>query len=100
MPDQLTKEIFDRQVHTRFTVHFSASSGEEAELLSCQGGVEDGFETFSLVFRAAHKRPYPQRIYRMEHAEMGQFDIFIVPIRLDKEGVYYEAVFNNPVRKD
>jgi hypothetical protein len=30
----------------------------------------------------------------MEHDEMGQFDLFLVPIRQDDQGFYYEAVFN------
>ena len=51
-------------------------------------------EMFSIVFRCRTDRVLPQRIYRLEHENMGQFDLFLVPIRKDAEGVYYEAVFN------
>jgi hypothetical protein len=30
----------------------------------------------------------------MEHERLGSVEIFIVPIRKDGEGIYYEAVFN------
>jgi hypothetical protein len=48
---------------------------------------------FSLVFRGAGS-PLPQRIYRLEHPELGALDVFLVPIGQDAGGVFYEAVFN------
>jgi hypothetical protein len=30
----------------------------------------------------------------MEHEEIGAFDIFLVPIGPDEEGLCYEAIFN------
>lgn len=30
----------------------------------------------------------------MDHPAIGAFDIFLVPIKRDPEGMYYEAVFN------
>ena len=35
----------------------------------------------------------PQRIYRLEHAELGGLDLFLVPIGRDASGITYEAVF-------
>src|SRR5215472_7472115 len=49
---------------------------------------------FSIVFRCRSNSVLPQRIYRIEHDKMGQLDLFMVPIRQDQQGVYYEAVFN------
>lgn len=48
---------------------------------------------FSLVFRAAADVVLPQQIYRVEHAELGVLDIFLVPIGPDGSGMRYEAVF-------
>ena len=48
---------------------------------------------FSIVFRGPMTPILPQRIYRMEHEEIGAFDLFIVPIGPDSEGMRYEAVF-------
>jgi len=35
----------------------------------------------------------PQRIYPMEHAHLGVFELFLVPIGPDQHGMGYEAVF-------
>ena len=49
---------------------------------------------FSLVFRGPGGPPLPQRIYRLEHPELGALDVFLVPIGPDAGGMCYEAVFN------
>jgi hypothetical protein len=49
---------------------------------------------FSLVFRGPKQPLLPQRIYTFEHAVLGSFEIFIVPIGVDEDGLRYEAVFN------
>jgi hypothetical protein len=48
-----------------------------------------GRAPFSLVFEGGPKPPVPQRIYRVEHAELGAMEVFLVPIAEDR----YEAVF-------
>jgi len=52
-----------------------------------------GRAPFSLVFLATSDEVLPQRIYRVDHAELGALDIFLVPIGADAAGVRYEAVF-------
>lgn len=49
---------------------------------------------FSLVFLARDPRVLPQRLYRMEHNELADLTIFLVPIGKDAEGVSYQATFN------
>lgn len=49
---------------------------------------------FSLVFLARDPRVLPQRLYRMEHDELGDLTIFLVPIGKDAQGVSYQATFN------
>jgi len=49
---------------------------------------------FALLFRAASGECIPQRIYRIEHTQLGAMEIFIVPVRRDESGCYYEAIFN------
>ena len=49
---------------------------------------------FSLVFLGKDPRVLMQRLYRLEHAEMGEMTIFLVPIGKDAEGVSYQATFN------
>ena len=51
-------------------------------------------EAFSLVFRGRNRTVLPQRIYRLENDQLGELEIFIVPIAQDDDGVSYEAVFS------
>lgn len=53
-----------------------------------------GQERFSLIFRGPLESFIPQGCYDVRHDQMGEFPLFIVPIRQDSEGFYYEAVFN------
>ncbi len=48
---------------------------------------------FSLLFRGGPDPPLGQRIYRVEHDELGALDIFLVPLGPDGVGQRYEAVF-------
>ena len=45
-------------------------------------------------FRATEQSHAPQQIYRHEHAEMGEMDVFLVPAGLDAVGMRYDAVFS------
>jgi hypothetical protein len=49
----------------------------------------NGRAPFSLVFQGDPELTLPQRIYRVEHAQLGALDIFLVPIARGR----YEAVF-------
>jgi hypothetical protein len=50
-------------------------------------------EQFSLHLRGPRTPALPQRIYRLEHAQLGALDLFLVPIGRDGSGMTYEAVF-------
>jgi hypothetical protein len=48
---------------------------------------------FALLFKGARNRLLPQQMYRIEHEKLGPMELFIVPVREDEHGYYYEAVF-------
>ena len=48
---------------------------------------------FSLIFRAPPGPALPQRIYPLDHPDLGRTEIFLVPISSDANGVRYQAVF-------
>ena len=52
-----------------------------------------GREPFRLHFRGPREPLLQQSICRLEHAELGALEIFIVPIRRDGESTTYEAIF-------
>ena len=49
---------------------------------------------FSLEFRLPIRSVLPQRIYRLEHPQLGTLNIFLVPIGMDQAGLQLQAVFN------
>ena len=49
--------------------------------------------SFSLVFQIGRDIHLPQNTYRIKHVDLGEQQIFLVPIEPDKDGTYYEAVF-------
>jgi hypothetical protein len=52
-------------------------------------------EAFSLTFRASAETSLTQKTFMIEHAKLGMFSLFIVPIvAKDKNNRYYEAVIN------
>ncbi|MEQ1920903.1 MAG: hypothetical protein ABL952_00210 [Pyrinomonadaceae bacterium] len=51
-------------------------------------------DNFTLLFRAPLDAPQQQGIYRIEHEAIGAMDLFLVPVKQDDSGLYYEAVFN------
>lgn len=59
----------------------------------------DDEASFSLLFRGPADRMLAQATYRLVHPVLGDLDIFLVPIRQDAAGIYYQAIFNRmPLR--
>jgi hypothetical protein len=103
--DQLTFTGFSAQVGTLFRLAHGAGPASlklvEAKTLPSHPPAEDaGNEKFSLLFTGSKDRSLAQNTHRFEHAELGTFEMFIVPIgHQDSSRIYYEAVFNRPVRE-
>ncbi len=51
-------------------------------------------EQFAIVFRGPAETSLTQGTHRLEHEDMGEFALFLVPVGSDAEGLLYEAVFN------
>jgi hypothetical protein len=91
----LTADTFARFEGDRFRLTPDDSPAFELELIAVARGEHRGPSRpqFSLVFRGGPDPPLPQRIYRLEHDELGALEIFLVPIGPDDVGQRYEAVF-------
>lgn len=93
---------FMRHLHEKFLIYTDDSSPIDAELIEVTGLTEpfndedDEWDpsAFSLVFRVPPQLMLTQRIYTVEHEQVGSMDIFLVPITPDGEGGRLEAVFN------
>lgn len=52
-----------------------------------------GKECFAAIFRGSRTVSLRQETYKVTHASMGTFEMFIVPVGASREGLY-EAIFN------
>ncbi|MCR8714233.1 DUF6916 family protein [Stenotrophomonas indicatrix] len=53
-----------------------------------------GRAPFSLLFRNTSAFLFPQQIYLMRHADIGEVGIFLVPVAREQAGFLYQAIFN------
>ena len=51
-------------------------------------------DPFTLTFRGAPELRLPQGIYRLNNAQLGDMEIFLVQIAADATSSTFEAVFN------
>lgn len=66
----------------------------EAAPLPLHGATDPPRAPFSLVFDQPGTRILPQGLYRLRHADMGDLDIFLVPMAQNPSTVRYCATFN------
>ena len=96
MLEHLTSETLSQNLNTQFRLYADESNSVEVELVEVNdvGSVAGQSERFSALFRGPLELFFPQRTYKMEHERLGRFELFIVPVRRDEAGFYYEAIFN------
>ena len=95
MEASLTHEAFAQHANTRFRIETDQGAPLELELIEVselKSYPEQ--EEFAIVFRGPLNVFLGQGIRMLAHEHMGEFEIFLVPIRQDDDGFYYEAVFN------
>lgn len=80
---------------TMFRVQMSGGRELQLQLTDVSDRkISERQEQYSITFRGPLEIFLPQGIYRLEHASLGSFDVFIVPIGKNAQGFSYEAVFN------
>ena len=87
----LTVGDFAPLLNQRFRVDPGEQPPFEVELMEVTEIPREpgGRAPFTLELAGGPTPPLPQRIYRVEHADLGVMEIFLVPIADDR----YEAVF-------
>jgi hypothetical protein len=100
MLDTLSRETFQSHVGETFRIAFTDGEIELTLVLATPITAGDPEpdpakrSPFSLLFRGGPPdRFLPQRTYDLEHPELGNLSIFLVPLGPDAEGMRYEAVF-------
>ncbi len=96
MLENLKVEDFAGRVGETFRLDPPEDGPLELELTEArgEGGDSHSRQPFSLVFRGPAEPILLQRIWRLEHADLGALEIFLVPIGPDGKGMRYEAVFS------
>lgn len=95
MEPSLTHEEFAQHANSKFQVEVDENPDVEVELTEVSDlKLYPQQEEFVLVFRGPLDKFLGQGVRNFKHDKMGRFEIFIVPIRQDAQGFYYEAVFN------
>ncbi|HEY0005230.1 MAG TPA: hypothetical protein VGB17_10520 [Pyrinomonadaceae bacterium] len=95
MNENLTHENFSQNLNTKFLLHYGGQSPMELELIEItQLKRAPRQEMFSIRFRGPLDPQLLQRTFSLEHERMGAFELFLVAINRDEDGMYYEAVFN------
>jgi len=106
MAATLTEEEFSKHVNTKFRLNANTAdeSQIELELSEVKGYAKkaeehSGMERFSAFFDGPGEVQLAQATYSLSHDQMGEFEIFLVPIARNERGFRYEAVFNYFVEK-
>lgn len=90
--------MFAAEVGTPFTIRFTDAQFDlvlrEATALAHHMPHIHSRAPFSLLFVCTDNRILEQGNYAITHERLGVFEIFIVPVAEDADGVHYEAVFN------
>jgi len=98
METALTHETFSKLLNTKFAI-VDAENGVQLELIKVSELLTSPQqERFSIIFRGPNEAFLGQGMRRLEHPQMGQFVLFLVPIGQDTQGYSYEVVFNRLTR--
>ncbi len=96
MLDKLTKESFAVLQGDAFALATDDGAMLPLTLVAVLGNGLRGSaarEQFAIHFRGPMTPLLPQRIYRLQHRQLGTLEIFLVPIARGRDGITYEAVF-------
>ena len=95
MEPSLTHEEFTKNANTKFQVQVDENTNVDLELVTVsEVRLYPQQEEFAVEFRGPLDMFLGQGARNFSHDEMGQFELFIVPIKQDEQGFYYEAIFN------
>ena len=94
MTEKITRESFIPHLNSEFQLErgFDTITLELIEVSELRSSRHH--ESFSLVFRGPGDAFLAQSTYRLCHSALGAVELFLVPIRQDTHGLYYEAVIS------
>jgi hypothetical protein len=91
-----SRDEFSAVVNSRFGVSANGDPPVEFTLIECNTLTHtDTQECYSLLFCGPSDQPAVQGTYRLENHKLGNLELFLVPIKRDDQGVYFEAIMNH-----
>ncbi len=100
MSELLHKVDFDPYVNQIFQVQPESADPVEMELIELTEKEYPGQESFSLIFRGPLEPVLPQRTYKLVHTEMGEIQLFMVPINYHRQdAIFYQSIFNRLIEE-
>lgn len=94
MPEIFNYEALVGQLNTKFSL-IDAAEPIELELVEVTEPTVTASQTFfSLFFLGSPDFMLPQGTYRMNHEQLGEMMVFLVPTARETDGFKYEAAFN------
>lgn len=93
-----TKEEFSEHIDSIFEMRLDDDQPCEITLVGVTEVISNAVqENFTVLFRAPVDAPPKQGIYRLDHKHLAPVELFLVPVKKDESGLYFEAVFNHLV---
>ena len=89
----LTHAAFSQNLDSEFALEDERLSQDLRLINVSERKVSPPYEQFSIMFRGGTDLALEQGTFHLEHPAMGPLDIFLVPVKRDEQGVYYEAIF-------
>ncbi len=93
----VTSETFEPLLGQRFSTQLAEEPLQlelrKVQRMQPEAGPDGARSPFSLIFVGPAQPLLPQRIYPLEHPDLGSFEIFLVPIGLADGELRYQAVF-------
>lgn len=95
MSDYPSKAEFEAAVGSEFSMELEDGASTPVLLKKCETKTDTPLqECFSLIFVAPNDVPQVQLMRQLTHSALGEMAVFLVPIKRDAAGLYFEAVFN------
>jgi len=99
MSEWQSEEEFRQHINTPFRLVIDAPKPIDLTLVAVDSRPSEaheqaGMERFSVFFMGAREFVLPQATYRLAHPQMGEFELFLVPIGQEPDGFRYEAIYN------
>lgn len=92
--EDLNSKVFREQLHTQFKVQTGAQPLQLELIEVADTNESPKMECFSLYLRGPIKPRLEQKIHRLEHERLGEFEIFLTAVSGDAQGTVYESVFH------